>query len=422
MRDLRWFLFTLLLTLGLAQGALAHAVLVAATPEAGATLDAPPAAITLEFNEPVTPRLLQLVAPDGTTVTLDATTDGNRLEIAPPAGLAPGSYVLSWRVVSDDGHPLGDSLFFSVETASAPIATAPEGRGLPVLIWVLRLALYWGLFVGVGGVFVTRWLGGRTDTADLVARWAIAGGIVAALVSLGAQGADLLGQGLAGVLRPATWVEGASGPWGRTVALALLALVSARLALGGVQARLLALAGLLLAALALVASGHVATATPHWLTRGAIFLHALMVAFWVGALAPLALALRSRTADATAFLLHFSRVIPWALIVLVGAGITMARIQIGGPQGLLASDYGHVFIAKMALVGLLLLAAAWNRWRLTAPVLAGDAAAIRRFRRAVRGELLIVLLIFAVVALWRFTPPPRALAAVPVATAPAEAD
>ena len=47
----------------------------------------------------------------------------------------------------------------------------------------------------------------------------------------------------------------------------------------------LALAGV---GLSLASSGHAASASPQWLTRPSMFLHGVGVAFWVGALAPLA--------------------------------------------------------------------------------------------------------------------------------------
>src|SRR5690606_14383990 len=92
--------------------AYAHATLVATSPANGAELDAPPAEIRLRFSERVT------VAPDGVTLR-DA--DGVVVE-TPPAGTTPedpttvvlpvpgdlpqGAYVVVYRVVSEDSHPV----------------------------------------------------------------------------------------------------------------------------------------------------------------------------------------------------------------------------------------------------------------------------------------------------------------------------
>jgi copper transport protein len=62
------------------------------------------------------------------------------------------------------------------------------------------------------------------------------------------------------------------------------------------------------------------------------------------------------------------------------------------------------------LVAMLLGLATLNRFRLT-PALAGDARQTRPLLRSILAETLIVAVILLVVAGWRFTPPPRALAA-----------
>src|SRR5690606_12973108 len=81
------------------------------------------------------------------------------------------------------------------------------------------------------------------------------------------------------------------------------------------------------------------------------------------------------------------------------------------------TDYGRLLLAKLALVGLMLLIGAYNRYRLTRPVLQDEGGAspfARRLCRTARAELVIGLLILALVASWRFTPPPRALASAAV--------
>ena len=64
---------------------------------------------------------------------------------------------------------------------------------------------------------------------------------------------------------------------------------------------------------------------------------------------------------------------------------------------------------KLAAVAVLLALAAANRFVLTPKVEAGDAGARRRLGRSIAAEIALVLLIFALVAGWRFTPPPRSI-------------
>jgi copper transport protein len=63
----------------------------------------------------------------------------------------------------------------------------------------------------------------------------------------------------------------------------------------------------------------------------------------------------------------------------------------------------------LALVSVLLGLAALNRFRLT-PALARDPRNTRPLVRSILAECAVVVAILAVVAGWRFTPPPRALA------------
>jgi copper transport protein len=67
-------------------------------------------------------------------------------------------------------------------------------------------------------------------------------------------------------------------------------------------------------------------------------------------------------------------------------------------------------MVKLCLLLFLFALAAFNRWRLTDTVLAGNGAATRHMVRSIAAETAVVILIFAVAAAWRFTPPPRSLA------------
>jgi copper transport protein len=54
-----------LISLAQARGADAHASLTKAEPADGAVIAAPPAALTLTFNEAVSPLVVRLIGPDG---------------------------------------------------------------------------------------------------------------------------------------------------------------------------------------------------------------------------------------------------------------------------------------------------------------------------------------------------------------------
>jgi copper transport protein len=394
--------------------ALAHAALVTADPADGMVLGQNPTQFSLTFSEPVSPLVLTLVRPDGPPVALTAfRLSDQTVEIDNPQTLGSGTHVLSWRVVSADGHPVGGSVLFSIGAPSAaPAVSEAVDRGLRSAVWIGKVFLYIGLFLGVGGAFALAWLakGGRSGRRFVIA--AVLCGLVAAPLSLGFQGLDALGAPLTQLAQPGVWQAGLATSLSWTVLVALVALGLGLLSLVGPRggAKMFALAGLAGVGAALAASGHASAAEPQWLTRPMVFLHGAGIAFWTGALAPLGLAIRRKPAKAAAFLRRFSQAILPVVAVLAATGTVLAIIQVQAPAALLETAYGRLLLIKLALLFFLFTLAATNRWKLTGPAEAGETEVQRRLVRSIGIEMLIVLAIFGVAAGWRFTPPPRALA------------
>lgn len=404
-------LFVVLLSAG---SAFAHASLLSVAPADGVIVATPPTTLTLDFNEPVSPIILRLVAPDGRGTPLGFSLDGPRVVMPAPSGLAEGTYALSWRVISADGHPVGGATTFSIGAPSVGGAPkelqtidAPVRSG----IWVSRMLTYLGLFFGIGGVFFCRWLA-RSDAGLRPLRAVLAAGLVSIPFNIAFQGLDALDRPLGSLFAPEVWRAGLASSFGTFIAIAATGLL---LALGASfrvpLRRVLALGAFLCVGVSLALTGHASNADPQWLTRPAVFVHTLAVAFWIGALLPLGAVLRRPAAEAVAPLRRFSAAILPLLLLLVIAGVVLTVVQVGRPSELLATDYGRVFIAKLVLVAALLGLAAFNRWGLTGAVLADANLARTRLVRSIALELGLVLLILGVVALWRFTPPPRALLA-----------
>ena len=405
----------LLSVLALPALALAHAALVGADPVDGVVLGDSPSRFSLTFSEPVSPLVLTLTRPDGQAEALDSfRLRGQTVEIDAPPRLDAGTHVLSWRVVSADGHPIGGSLLFSIGAASTPpvvVGAAVDGR-LRGAIWLTRVLVYAGLFFGAGGAFSLCWLSPTGRPGRRFAAVLMALGVPAAVLSLGLQGLDALELPLSRLALPLVWQIGFGTTFGWTVLIALVstALGLAALAIPRPFGRFISFAALTGVGLALAASGHASDAAPQWLMRPAVFLHGVGIAFWTGALAPLALSLKEGGGSAAVFLRRFSRTILPVVAVLVGAGIVLALVQVAEPWALIETAYGRLLVAKFALLAALFALAAYNRRRLTLPAEAGEAGARRRLVRSIVAETLLVLAIFGVVAGWRFTPPPRALA------------
>ena len=105
MRIARNLLLILCFWSGMVATAAAHASLTSAQPSDGAVVQTAPVRFSLTFSEPVSPLAMALIRPDGTTIALaHSGPRGDTLHMEAPADLSDGTHVLTWRVVSLDGH------------------------------------------------------------------------------------------------------------------------------------------------------------------------------------------------------------------------------------------------------------------------------------------------------------------------------
>ena len=140
---------------------------------------------------------------------------------------------------------------------------------------------------------------------------------------------------------------------------------------GGAAAATLSAFALAGVGLSLASSGHAATASPQWLTATGRVPARRGVAFWVGALAPLAAMAWRPTQPLLPVLNRFSHAAIFVVAVLVLTGLALATVQLESFGALIDSQYGIILSIKLTLVAALLGLAALNRFRLT-PALAAD--------------------------------------------------
>lgn len=110
----------------------AHAELESTSPANGAQLDAAPKQVKLVFGEDILPQGTQLVAfsSDKTPVALaNENVSGPNLTADWPASAPSGSYTVSYRVTSADGHPIDGTLKFSYGSAGASASSSSNPGG-----------------------------------------------------------------------------------------------------------------------------------------------------------------------------------------------------------------------------------------------------------------------------------------------------
>jgi copper transport protein len=401
---------------------LPHASLLSAVPADRSIVATAPEEFRLVFNEPVSPLVLKLIASERKPIFLEQyRAEGRALIVRAPPSLNAGTYLFSWRVISTDGHPIGGSLIFSIEAPSPGLipqtgdAYDPQAR---TALWVVRLAIYFGLFIGVGGAFGRSCLLDPTGATDRpsrsIVRASLLLGLTATALSIGLQGLDALGAPLTQLGQPIVWGTGFNTSWGNSAIIAGLAVLAGlcTMAIGHRRlARGLALIGLVGIGLALSASGHASAASPEVLTRPAVFLHAIGIAIWTGSLLPLAGTITQDGSQGMAALRRFSHAIPFILAIIILSGVVLAVVQVEHVGALWSTDFGRVLVAKLAVLALVLVIAAWNRFALTRRINRGETDARLRLVRLIFIEVMLVAIIFALATTWRFTPPPRALAA-----------
>ena len=102
--------------------ALAHAQLVDASPKANQTMSASPSEFRLFFSDELidlgpASNWLKVENAQGVVVSTDSVLNGNQVLAKPTQALKPGKYQLTWRVLSEDGHPIQGNYEFTVTSA-----------------------------------------------------------------------------------------------------------------------------------------------------------------------------------------------------------------------------------------------------------------------------------------------------------------
>jgi copper transport protein len=348
-----------------ASGAWAHATATKTEPASGALLDAPPSEVVVEFNEPVTPvdAATGVVAPDGDRADTGLTQneDETTLTIAVDAD-QEGTYLVGYRVVSHDGHPVSGTFTFSVgaetEAPSAEALTAGTDPFVQALLYGNRWFGYAALALALGaGIFLVLGARPREVPAKLVATGlavvamtAVLGLPLQAAYETGTSISNLDAAGLQSVMESNVGLAGLL-----RLLLVLLALPLMRTVVTSEEEpQPLLVAGLAAVGAALTATwplaGHPMATEPLVVAFVADLVHLGAAMAWAGGvLVLLILACRKGVEIPDKAAETWLVLVPWLVANVLVAGLASALLHIDSIKALTDTTYGRLVILKAVL-------------------------------------------------------------------------
>lgn len=424
----------------LAVPASAHAILESENPSSGSTVTTAPPELTLHFSEPVEISLgsVRVFSCSGGRVSTGAphhTSAGSSVVGASLPSLQSGLYVVTWRVISADSHPVHGAFTFTVGSGSgsgAPSCTAAESsakssKTVGVLFGVTRFGVFVGLALLIGGAVFLVLIARGTSAARRVRRLVWIGfalTLAATIFGIMLQGPYGAGSGIGDAVKWSVVSDILKTRYGHIAELRLLGLAAAVPFLAYEnqlrESRRLPVwwsvgagaVGLFLASTPGLA-GHAATGS--WTGFGIPLdtLHVVAMCIWLGGLVALVV-----TAVGGGFsgglrraLIRFSAIALTCVVVLVLTGLFASWREVGFKvKGYTSTSYGNLLLVKVGIVVVLVALAAVSRAvvrrRRAAPLDAPDSAVaaidertVRELRRSVGGEVLLGIAVLVVTAL-----------------------
>jgi putative copper resistance protein D len=155
--------------------------------------------------------------------------------------------------------------------------------------------------------------------------------------------------------------------------------------------------GSALALLSFVLMGHTAIHPQRWLLAPLLLVHVTVAAVWLGALAGLYLSAREAGAGSGPLVTRFSTHATWAVPAIFVCGLVMSALFIRSVAEL-ATAYGAMVLGKALAFALLMVPAAYNKWRFGPRLLRGDSAAAAGLQRAITVEWLLIAAVLVATA------------------------
>jgi copper transport protein len=437
------------LMVALPSAASAHAYLVKTSPVASKVLNGPPKNVALTYDEAVEPRfaIISVTNAHGAQETIGpverSPANPDTLVVPVKPHLPEGWYLIYWRAISVDGHPVQGAFTFAVGPNPGPAPQFPvpsvggtaKAANLLITRWIMFLSTMTaiGLFVlrfGIARPLVRRVPG--TSLKALSRAFVVTSvvGLLAIPVYLDfATASDSLRSVFdVGALVPLFRVTAFGRGYTDMLLCFALFCVAAWIALWLDRAdrprrsvaELTAITGALLAAAAVLilpgASGHAGQTSPRGLSLFLDWSHLLSGSVWIGGLVGLivlaaALPSGSRVRGLAAIVPRFSNVALASVVVLLASGTVATIVRMPTLDAMWKTGFGVAILVK---VGILLVAVAFasgNLLRSKPRLAAGDPGGASLLRRFIGIEAFLVAgAIFTAAVLSSLAPPPPAFA------------
>jgi copper transport protein len=433
----------------------AHAYLIKTVPAASGVLNAPPPNVALTYDEAVEPRFAIISVtnvagePETTAAVSRSPSNPDTLVVPLRPHLPEGWYLIYWRAISVDGHPVQGAFTYAVGPNPGPapqfrIPNIAAGATSPQLL-VTRWLMFLSMMIAIGlfalRLVIARPLVRAVDGASL--RPVSVAFVIASVIGL-ISIPVYLDFSIANDSLRSVFDFGTLVPLYRVTAFGrayvdlaicfglfcLTAWTALWLDRPGAQARsiaeLIASTGAVLAAAAALiipgAAGHAAQTSPRGFSLLFDWLHLASGSLWLGGLVGLlvlwfTIEARHRVPGLSVVVPRFSNVAFVSVLVLLASGTGATIFHMPAINALWDTGYGVAILVKIAILVVAVALASGNLLRVKPRLvaardrseLAGGAA--RLLRVLIGGEAILVAgAVFVAALLSSLAPPPPAFA------------
>jgi len=389
----------------------AHAILESSSPAPSELLASSPKEIRLDFDEQVEATLgdIRIYDSEQREVSIKKTVRSSSDVSVVTAGvptLKNGVYVVVWRVVSADGHPVTGAFPFEIGTKSTGTSaalleevlnrtetTSPLGNPMSTL----RLLGFLGLILLIGCVSLL-WRSPLLGNARVrkTLRYSSVFIAVSSLGLLLMQGpytagkswgslfdSVLIGDVLQTRLGLALFIRSICAlAWG-VIALTASASVTRRWRISVIATSVVTIA-------TYANSGHQSAGTLPGIFVPLDMIHLAAISTWVGAL--LVLVVVSRDSDVEIEATRFSRMATWSMPLVVLTGVVQGLHLLGGISTITETNFGKLLLVKTVLVGGVVVFGSKARGKL-------QLGGFSSIAKVIKWESTLVVLVLAVTSL-----------------------